>query len=225
MEGGTFRNCTFIGHQRGMVIGDGAKRVRVDGGEFSSNYQDGIFIGGSGTLPEEATVEGAWCWSNGTGGVGSGVYCANGKRHTVTRNRFGNVGESFQDYGARVDASCTDVAVTWNHTIGATNAAYAIGTPTSLCVRLVKGNTIDPLYVTTAYGGQTILPVEYDYSIGGLRRVFLTTRATMTTTPAFGSWLVGDTIDFADPISGGYAGSKCTVSGAPGKWKNYGAIT
>lgn len=231
LEGGTFRNCYMLGHLRGIVTAEAAKRVRIEGGEVNLCYQDGIYIG-AGTVPEEITVYGVWCYSNGVGGTYAGIYAALGKRHTITRCRLGGVGESFQENGVKVDgANCSDVEVSFNHTIGAVtgNAAYNIGSGTLYgCCRLFTGNTVDALYVNTPYAGINIVPVEYDITTGGaLRRKFLAARVALSAgvTPSAGAWLVGDTIEFADPISTGYTGAKCVTAGSPGTWKNYGLLT
>jgi hypothetical protein len=225
MEGGTFRNCTIIGHQRGIVAGDAAKRVRFQGGEVNSCYQDGVYLG-SGAPPEEITIDGLWSWSNGTGGVYAGIAAANGKRHTITRCRLGNGGESFQDYGVNVSSSCTDVEVSFNHTLGATSVAYQMATTGAFgAIRLFTGNTWDSGNVATPYAGVEIICIEYTLYTTGLRRRCLTNRASMLTTPGSGAWLAGDTIEFTDPAASGFTGSKCVSSGSPGTWKNYGALT
>jgi hypothetical protein len=229
MEGGTLRNCTFIGHQRGLVIADGAKRVRVEGGEASSNYQDGIYIGGSGTVPEEITVEGIWSYANAIGSVGAGINCANGKRHNVYRCRLGIAGEGNQDYGVRVDPTCIDVAVRWNHTLGAPTAAYALGTINSYgCLRVFEGNTIDPTYVSTIMTGLDIVCVSYEHSLGGLSRRFKALRVALSagaTPNAAFPGLIGDKIDYADPLTGGFLGSVCIGSGSPGSWRTFGVVS
>jgi len=40
-----------------------------------------------------------------------------------------------------------------------------------------------------------------------------------------GTFIVGDEVKYKTPSPGGYAKAICTVSGAPGTWKDYGAIT
>ena len=46
-----------------------------------------------------------------------------------------------------------------------------------------------------------------------------------TVAPTTGTWTQGDICNFISPVSGGYIGAVCTVSGTPGTWKNYGLIT
>jgi len=226
MEGGTFRNLYIIGHQRGIVCAEAAKRIRIEGGEVTTCYQEGVFIG-AGTTPEEITVDGVWCYSNGVGGAFGGIYAQSGIKHTITRCRLGGVGESFQNYGVVVDAACGDVEVSFNHCQGHANpgAAYLMGGSTSYgCLRLYTGNTINTLYVTTPFSGLSIVPIEYVYTINGRARRHLAQRVSLSSgiTPSAGTWSVGDVIDYSDPLATGYRGVICTTAGSPGTWNRYG---
>jgi hypothetical protein len=226
MNGGTIRNCTMIGHQRGIFVDSGALNVHIEGGEINSSYQDGIYIG-AGTVPEEITVDGVWCWSNGVGGVYAGITVFNGKFHKITRCRFGanSGGDSFQDIGLEIGSACSGVRVTLNHVLAASNVAYKIGAVGFYnAVVLFANNTVESA-VVTPFGGVEIICVGQDYSLQGSRRKFLMTRSVAATTPSTGTWVIGDTIEFSDPVTTGYKGTVCTVSGTPGTWKNFGAIT
>lgn len=228
MEGGTFRNCTMIGHLTGFHIDQSTKRVRIQGGEAYGCYNEGVLISGS-TVPEEITVDGIWCYSNAVGGVFAGINAVNGFRHTITRCRLGNVGESFQDYGVLVGASCSDVEVSFNHCIGHSGggAAYSLGSSKSYgIVRLYTSNTINPAYVATPYVGIDIVPVEFEYVIGGQVRRFRAQRAALTggITPTAGTWLLGDAIDYSDPVAAGYRGTVCTTAGSVGTWHQFGLL-
>jgi hypothetical protein len=225
MSGGTFRNCVLIGHQRGIFIDSEARHVRIEGGEINSCYKEGIYIG-AGTVPEEITVDGVWCWSNGVGGVYAGINAFNGKFHRITRCRLGanSGGDSFQDIGIDVGSACSGVEVTSNHVLAASNVAYKMAaTGFYGTIALFTGNTVESA-VATPYGGVEIICIERTNSLGGRYRRFLMTRSVAATTPSSGTWVAGDTIEFSDPISGGNAGTKCVASGSPGTWKNYGAI-
>lgn len=223
MTGGTIRNCTLIGHKNGINVGNNVTRLLIEGGEINSCNQEGIYIGAGSVPPEEIRVEGAWCWSNCIGVVSAGIYMLNGKRHTITRCRLGNGGESFQDIGIKVDTSCLDVEVTNNHVVACANTAYVMGGATTFnCLRLYSGNTVDPS-VVTVYGGVTITPVEYVYT-GSLLRRFRAPRVALSggITPPSGAWLTGDVIDYSDPQATGYKGVFCTASGSPGTWNRFG---
>ncbi|MCK1479331.1 hypothetical protein IVB27_32475 [Bradyrhizobium sp. 197] len=229
LEGGTFRSCYMVGHQRGIVCAESSKRVLITGGEINLCYQEGIYIG-AGTVPEEITVEGVWCYSNCVGSTSAGIYVQAGLRHTVTRCRLGGVGESFQSYGVQVDAGCADVEVTFNHVIGhkAPGAGYLMGTATAYgCVRLCTGNTVNTTYTGTPYSGLNIIIHSYRLNSGGVAtKECLAARSTLTgdTTPTGGTWTAGDRIVFSNPVAGGKEATICTNGGAPGTWKQYGAI-
>jgi hypothetical protein len=223
LQGGTFRNNTMIGHLRGIVAAESAIRTRFEGGEINSCYQEGIYIG-AGTIPEEITVDGVWCWSNGTGGVYAGINAVNGKFHKITRNRLGAGGESFQDVGIDVGSSCSNVEVCWNHVVAAPTVAYKMSAGGFYnSVALFSGNTVES--GVTTFSGVDIICIERAHSIGAGYRRFLGRRVDFSTTPGGGPWAFGDTIEFADPVASGYKGTVCTVAGSPGTWKNYGAIT
>lgn len=220
MEGGTFRNCSMVGFNRGARFANGCKRTSLLGGECSSSQQEGVYIGDSTTLPEEITVEGVWAYSNGIAGSYAGINAANGKLHTLNRNRLGTGGDSFQDIGLRVDPTCTDVTAEGNHVIAASSAAYVVGSASSFnCVRMFRNNTA-AAGVGATFSGVSILAIDYAYTAAGLVRRFKTTRSTMSTTPGSGSWNTGDIIEFTDAQAGGTMGSYCVTGGTPGTWKN-----
>jgi hypothetical protein len=224
MEGGTFRNCTMIGHGVGFHVDTSTKRIRIKDCEFQGCYNEGVLISGS-VPPEEITVEGTWCYSNAVGGVFAGINVFNGLRHTITRCRLGSAGESFQDYGVLVGTGCTDVEVSFNHCIGhvAGGAAYSLGSSTSYgIVRLYTNNTINPSYVSTPFVGINIVPVEFEFVVGGQVRRFRGLRAA--TPPSAGTWLLGDAIDYSDPVAAGYRGTVCTAGGGLGTWHQFGLL-
>ena len=229
MEGGTFRNLFILGHQRGIVCAEAAKRILITGGEISTCYQEGIYIG-AGTAPEEITVDGVWCYSNGTGVIAAGIRAQSGVRHTITRCRLGGVGESFQSYGVLVDPTAGDVEVSYNHAIGhkTPGAAFQIGTGASFgCTRLFVGNTYRVGFVGTPYNGDGIIIHSYRINVlGGVTKECLATRGTLSvdTTPTVGTWTAGDRIVFTNPVAGGKSGSICVNGGTPGTWKQFGAI-
>lgn len=54
----------------------------------------------------------------------------------------------------------------------------------------------------------------------GAQRVFAASAA-----PSVGNWLQGDIVYSTAPTAGGFVGFVCVVSGAPGTWKTFGAIS
>ena len=48
---------------------------------------------------------------------------------------------------------------------------------------------------------------------------------TGATAPTTGTWQQGTIVEAVYPVSGSYIGSICTVTGTPGTWNSFGAIT
>lgn len=46
-----------------------------------------------------------------------------------------------------------------------------------------------------------------------------------TAAPTSGTWRQGDVVWNAAPVAGGFVGWVCVVSGSPGTWRTFGAIT
>lgn len=67
----------------------------------------------------------------------------------------------------------------------------------------------------------------YPHHVGtvGLQR-FWAAKAGLTAgiTPIQGTWAIGDTIEFLDPVTLGSKGSVCTAAGTQGTWKGWGAV-
>jgi len=111
---------------------------------------------------------------------------------------------------------------------GTSNADFRmfLNTLTSGLCRIVlyKGNgTSDVGIILNAKTGDVQHGdlLQENGSAGGVYRK--TIRRTVA--PTTGSWTQGDICNFISPVSSGYIGAVCTVSGTPGTWKNYGLIT
>jgi hypothetical protein len=48
---------------------------------------------------------------------------------------------------------------------------------------------------------------------------------TASAVPTVGSWIQGDRANFTAPTAGGFVGGVCVLTGTPGTWKTYGAIS
>jgi hypothetical protein len=230
MIGGTLRNCYAIFHQYGVQLVNGVDQLLIDGCEFTGSYKDGIYVGDADP-PEDIRIVGARCYANGQdpgATTYAGIRVDAGTRTGVERCVLGIGGEGTQDYGVRVTTSAINATLIDNHVLGVATSGigYSLASATSYgTVFLFRGNSA-AAGVTTVVGGLNIIPVEYIANPYAPYRRFITSRASVfSVTPGAGAWLAGDTIDFMDPLSGGYTGSKCTVAGSPGTWKNYGAIT
>jgi hypothetical protein len=230
MIGGTLRNCHTFFQQYGVQVINGCDQLLIDGGTFVSSYKDGIYVGDTDP-PEDVRIVGAACYSSGQDpGVTTyaGIRFDSATRGRAERCVLGIGGESAQDYGIRVTTSAVNITMIGNHVLGVATSgvAYSLASNTSYgTVFLFQGNSAAS-GITNVVGGLNIIPVEYIQNPYAPYRRFITSRASVfSVTPGAGTWLAGDTIDFMDPLSGGYTGSKCTAAGTPGTWKNYGAIT
>lgn len=230
MIGGTLRNCFTFFHQYGVQVINGCDQLSIDGGEFVDSYKDGIYVGDADP-PEDVRIVGAKCYANGQdpgATLYAGIRIDAGTRARVERCVLGINGESSQDYGVRVTTSAINATLKDNHVLGVATSGvgYSLASATSYgTVFLFSGNSA-AAGVTTVVGGLNIIPVEYIANPYAPYRKFITSRASVfSVTPAGGTWLAGDTVEFMDPVSGGYTGSKCVTAGSPGTWKNYGAIT
>lgn len=229
MIGGTLRNCHSFFQQYGVQVINGCDQLLIDGGTFVSSYKDGIYVGDTDP-PEDVRIVGAVCYSSGQdpgATLYAGIRFDAATRPRAERCVLGISGESSQDYGVRVTTSAINATLIDNHVLGVATSgvAYSLASATSYGTVFLFRDNSAASGIATVVGGLNIIPVEYIQNPYAPYRRFITSRASVfSVTPGAGTWLAGDTIDFMDPLSGGYTGSKCTVAGTPGTWKNYGAI-
>jgi hypothetical protein len=108
--------------------------------------------------------------------------------------------------------------------VAASGKGYSLASASSYgAVKMFRDNLAGS-GVSTVVEGLNLIPVEFTNSPNGPYRRFIMAKSVFTTTPGAGAWVQGDTIEFMDPASAGYTGTKCTASGSPGTWKNYGLI-
>jgi hypothetical protein len=228
--GGIMRNCFAMFHQYGVKVTNGVDELLIDGGAFRYSYTDGIYVGDADP-PEDVSIVGATCNSNGQdpgATLYAGIRIDAATRTRVERSILGVNGEGSQDYGVRVTTSAVNATITGNNVLGVATSGigYSLASATSYGTVFLFRDNVVAAGVSTAVNGLNIIPIEYIQTPYLPYRKFITSRASVfSVTPGAGTWLAGDTIDFLDPLSGGYTGSKCTVAGTPGTWKNYGAIT
>lgn len=224
------KNCSFTGFNRGIVIGNNARRCKIIGGEVTQSDGHGIYLNGGSVPPNDITIDGVTCRDNSITGAGAGIHVVNGARHAIRNNQLGADIEGNQNYGVYLDGP-TEVEVTGNHVqMHATGGkAYRMGSTTGYGVLRLFANNTASSSVTAAdfYDGVNITPYALTHTASKPLRTFRALIGTMTAgvTPPTAAYLIGDTIEFSDPVTGGYKGTVCTVSGPPGTWKNYGLIT
>jgi hypothetical protein len=226
--GGTMRNCLAHRASFGVNIEAGVDNFLIDGGQFAYSYYDGITVSATDS-PQDIAIIGSHLFENGQSGSGrAGVYFSTCIRPRVERCIIGTRGgDAAQSYGVNIDSTCTSAIVRDNHIAGVKAAGTGLNLATAAnygSFRLVSGNTFDTS-VSTKFAGVNVLPIEYVQTLYGTYRRFITSRASaFSLTPGSGTWVVGDTIEFIDPLSTGWTGTKCTVAGTPGTWKNYGQL-
>ncbi len=90
-------------------------------------------------------------------------------------------------------------------------------------ILLYKGDGTSTLNLILNSTGEVLCnDIQQENGVGGGVYRKTIRRAVAPTT---GTWSIGDICNFTSPVSGGYIGAVCTVSGTPGTWKPYGLIT
>jgi hypothetical protein len=111
----------------------------------------------------------------------------------------------------------------WNHRAGVTEAQ----TTGTIGLKVVNSTGSVSTLRVSAYQ-----VVEFDKKIDAINyfndRCFMPDKQRRitqgTAAPTTGTWAVGDTVIYNNPVAAGKAGTKCTVAGTPGTWNEYGVI-
>jgi hypothetical protein len=234
MIGGTLRNCSTIFAQYGVQVVNGCDELLIDGGSFVSSYKDGIYVGDA-DAPEDVRIVGAVCYSSGQdpgGTLYAGIRFDAATRPVAERCVLGISAESAQDNGIRVTTSAVGAVLRGNNVLGvaASGVAYVLaGTNNYTCIGLFKDNDAASS-ITTKVSGVDIVPFDRVHVLGNTAplRHWTTSRAgsslTAGTTPAAGTWALGDRIFYCDPVASGFTGTCCVTAGSPGTWKRFGAV-
>src|SRR6185503_7144443 len=234
MIGGTLRNCHTFFNQYGVQVINGCDQLLIDGGTFVSSYKDGIYVGDT-DAPEDVRIVGAACYSSGQdpgGTVYAGIRFDAATRPVAERCVLGIGGESSQDNGIRVTTSAVGAELRGNKVLGVATSgvAYVLaGTNNYTCIGLFKDNDAATA-ITTKVSGVDIVPFDRVHVLGNTAplRHWTTSRAgsslTAGTTPAAGTWALGDRIFYCDPVASGFTGTCCVTAGSPGTWKRFGAV-
>jgi len=229
-------DCQARAHLWGMLIENAAHKVKVIRGRYCLNRNDGIYINGT-THPTDAHIEDVFLDQNGQDGGYSnpaGIKLDGADRTKIVRCKFGADGyvtEATQKLGIHAaSTACTLLSVLdcyVNACKATTGIAYGMSSSTDYGILDVfSGNRAGS--VATLYSGVNIIPTAVDYDPSGNEiRKFRAARASLTTsiTPTAGTWKVGDTIFYSDPIASDYIGTTCVTAGSPGTWKRFGATT
>lgn len=187
------------------------KRVKIIGGEFTGNVDDGLYlINGA----EEFEVVGVWAYANGYAGLET---TASNTR--ILRNVFGVASEASQDFGMRTGPSSVGDQIENNVCLGATNTCFSLANGTSYgTVAIFAGNTVAG-GVVAPMGGLLHVPFAVYGAGDSAVRVMYGASA-----PAAGAWRVGDRVVNTGATVGQPKGWRCTVAGTPGTWVSEGAL-
>jgi hypothetical protein len=226
LAGARLVRCSASGHRQGALVETGCDRLLIQGGEWSSNRECGIFVGHGGDPPEDVEIDGVIAHGNGADSAwpaAAGVACGATRRPFIARSNLGAQDETQQRYGLSLDPTGTVAAtVLDNHVMGcAGTVAWLLGAANSYSTLwLFKGN-VGPTSLATPHRGPDILPVDADSERpSATPRRFLARRKSLIngTVPAAGRWVAGDVIEYSDPVTPGVRGTRCIESGSPGRW-------
>lgn len=238
IRGGEARDCSATGYSNGGIFEDSSFQVKFVGGSYYKNRNAGIF-GHHANTPTDGLIERVTTYQNGQDAGSStpfGIYLNKTARFKVIGCIFGHVtpaSEVTQTRALRVENNTTNLTVRDNYVRSAKAgglSVYSFGSGSDFLILDVFANNsaVSSLTGTALYGGSQILPNAMEMGTDGLtRRVFRAKRVDLSsgTTPASGTWALGDTIFYSDPVASDYAGTTCVAAGSPGTWKRFGATT
>ena len=211
--GGELRHCSASGFSIGLRIA-GTTDLRVVGGRFSGNRQQGILLNdGALRTRIEAISE---CSKNNTSAGGySNLLIENADGTVIDGGVYGTTGTEtanhciqsaqFSDGGKRT--SIVNQPTVLSHGPGA--YAFAMGSSAAWgTVALFEGATYGA-GVSNTWGGQAAVPVE---------RRTITTRYEVDSGQSLTGLVVnrGDTFEYSNPSAGGKRGQICTTAGTVG---------
>ncbi|WP_367237181.1 right-handed parallel beta-helix repeat-containing protein [Pseudomonas sp. Rh2] len=224
-DGVTVINPDLSYLQSGIITGQEAKGLRIEGGKIWGNRASGVAFGNAGGGVVRPYIKGTRLYGNNTGGfsgVGgaAAIFIQNCSDWTVKDCWFGLDAGELQQYSVRIEPTAPRGMLKGNRTRGlaAGGTAYVNSSSTDYDVGTIGEDN-------TAAAGLTVLGGAPIYLIkgNGLKHFIINGAAAPTT----GTWARGDTCEFALPSAGGSKGAVCTTAGTAGAavWKTYGAIS
>lgn len=213
------RNFKLSGFYTGYAVGSASVRPVVENGEVTLSQSTGVNFGNP-VKCIEPTISNVLLHKNNQAafsGTGvAGVLLNNSIRATIENCVFGVSGEAdTTKYAVAADVSCVQPELNNNyvHELTVDGVAYLFGASTQTEI-LPHGvnNYADP-GVNIIYGGCPIFQID---TLG-------VKRFTSSAIPVGGAYEHGDRVYFSAPTT--FIGAVCTVSGSPGTWKTFGAIT
>lgn len=210
--------------QIGITTGQDTRNLSIKGGKVWGNRASGISLGNPGGNVTRIEIDGVRLYGNNTAGfsgVGgaAAIFIQNCSDWTVKNCWFGLGAGETQQYSVRIETTAPGGMLKGNRTLGliAGGVAYVNSSSTDYALGTIgEDNTAAP--GITVFGGAPI----YFIKGNGLKFFIMAGAAAPTT----GTWVRGDTCEFALPSAGGNKGAVCTTGGAGGAavWKTFGGI-
>lgn len=209
----------------GVSTGQDTRNLRIVGGKIWGNRSNGVSFGSIGGGVTRVSIEGTRLYGNNTGGFNgiggaAAILVQNCSDWTVKDCWFGlGGGGELQQYSVRIETTAPGGQLKGNRTLGlaAGGVAYVNSSSTDYALGTV-GEDNTAAAGLTVHGGAPI----YFIKGNGLRHFIIGGAAAPTT----GTWVRGETCEFALPSANGKKGAVCTTGGASGAavWKAWGAI-
>lgn len=209
--------------QIGISTGQETRNLLVKGGKVWGNRASGISIGNAGGGVARCTVEDVRLYGNNSAGFSgvsgaAAIFIQNCTAWAVKNCHFGIAGGAeTQQYSVRIESTAPDGLLKGNRTLGlvAGGVAYVNSLSTDYAVNTI-GEDNTAASGLTVFGGAPV----YFIKGSGLKYFIIAGAAA----PSTGTWVRGDSCEFALPSAGGNKGAVCVTSGTPGTWKTFGVI-
>jgi hypothetical protein len=220
IDKGAIRNFNVSGGLTGIAFGANVQGLVVSNGSISNTQASGIYISNGTSPPKDIVVENTTVNRVGKGGGNYGAIFIGISYRVIVKGC--NVGESTGEtgvWGIRVDNSAVDASIENNYCLGvsSTAPAYSIGSSTTygVCKSFFGNTAASGIQIQSGMHPQIVTTTSQGAS---------TVRECIGTgAPTSGNWQCGDKVYDTTPTT--FMGWVCTVSGTPGTWKTFGAIS
>lgn len=221
-DGVILENFLLDGFYYGIVTGADVHNLTVESGDVTNCALNGARVGSTGFPTINPVFKNVRFYSNNTQmtssiNTASAILLTDTRDATIEACHFGKEGVTeTQVYSVYVTPASRRPKLNGNHTyaLAAGGVAYVIGDSQGDTVVLASGenNTVEAglLY----QGGAPIFQINS----------FGVKSFTANLIPTMGTYSRGDRVYFDSPSASGYIGAVCVTAGAPGTWKNFGAI-
>lgn len=225
LRGAEIHNCALAGFKNNVLVDDRCVGVSVHDNKVTLARQSNIFVGHGTNAPQDTEVYNNDVSLAGRGGGDhADVWIGNSVRTKVYDNIFG-VDGAFDDstkFNIRADGA-TGLSGWGNKhrstkSDGIAESLFSANDYGRLTLWKI-GEMLAPAFISTAYGGVNILPVEINTDPDGVTRGRYRAQRTALggdVNPNGGTWVAGDIIEYRAPVAGGWGGVVCTTGGIGG---------